>query len=89
MEVINQENDPLWKTAKKRAAFKIHLGNYIVVNAFLWAIWYFTDRQGYMWPIWPTLGWGVGLAFNYLAVYEFDKSDLVKREYERLKNQGK
>ncbi|MDB5283208.1 MAG: hypothetical protein JWO06_2283 [Bacteroidota bacterium] len=88
MEIQNMENDPLWKTAKKRAAFKIHLVNYIVWNSFMWAVWYFTGA-GYMWPIWSMLGWGVGLIYNYLAVYEFDKSTLVKKEYDRLKNQSR
>jgi hypothetical protein len=37
-----------------------HLRAYIAVNAMLVAIWALTGA-GYFWPIWPILGWGVGL----------------------------
>ena len=62
--------DPeLWEIAKRRASFKSHLGVYIVVNIFLWAIWFLTadndaGRGRYPWPVWSTLGWGIGLLFH-------------------------
>jgi hypothetical protein len=31
-------------------------------------VWALTSR-GYFWPIWPILGWGLGLGMNYWAVY--------------------
>jgi hypothetical protein len=34
---------------------------YLAVMALLWLIWLVTGA-GYPWPIWPTLGWGVGIA---------------------------
>jgi len=87
MEILNDKsNDPLWILAKKRAAFKKHFAVYVIVNAFLWAIWYFTG-QAYIWPVWVTLGWGVGVAFNYAGTYFFDHEDLEKREYENLKKE--
>lgn len=84
--------DPhMWEIAKRRASFKQHLGTYIVVNAFLWAIWYFTgdnnigDRSDkYPWPIWSTLGWGIGLLFHFLGAYVYPKNNSVDREYEKL-----
>ncbi|MFN8250708.1 MAG: 2TM domain-containing protein [Ferruginibacter sp.] len=92
--------DPeLWEIAQKRAGFKNHLISYIVVNGFLWAIWFFTgnqhrsmhfdewDTNHYPWPIWPMLGWGIGLAFHYAGAYIFPKSNSVEREYQKLKNQ--
>ena len=33
----------LWRIAKKRAGFKKHLASYIIVNGFLWSVWYFTQ----------------------------------------------
>ena len=86
MEV--EQNDPLWKIAQKRANFKTNLVIYVIINTFLWAIWYFTTG-GYIWPIWPTLGWGVGLAFMYVGAYHMDKDDMTRREYEKLKNEQK
>lgn len=84
MEVEDRE---LWRIAAKRAAFKKHFAVYVIVNAFLWAIWFFTDRSGYPWPVWPTLGWGLGLAFNYVQAYLFNKKDLINKEYEALKKE--
>jgi 2TM domain len=50
----------------------------------LWIIWLFTgDTHSYPWPIWPTMGWGVGVIFNYLAVYKFGNT--AEKEYEKLK----
>lgn len=93
--------DPvLWEIAQKRAAFRKHLITYLIVNAFLWAIWYLTigrhsgtdvlrsiNAGSIPWPVWPTLGWGIGLAFNYAGAYMFHKSNTVESEYQKLKNQ--
>ncbi|WP_338150816.1 2TM domain-containing protein [Mycobacterium marinum] len=42
-----------------KRSFWWHLGAYILGNAALVAIWFFTSG-GYFWPIWPALGWGIG-----------------------------
>ena len=34
---------------------------YLAVMALLWLIWLLTGA-GYPWPVWPMLGWGVGVA---------------------------
>lgn len=36
---------------------------YLAVNAMLVVIWAATGA-GYFWPIWPILGWGIGLLAN-------------------------
>lgn len=81
--------DPqLWQIAQRRASFKYHLGTYIVVNAFLWAIWFFADGKysgnRYPWPIWPMFGWGIGLLFHYLGAYVLPRENSVEKEYEKL-----
>ena len=82
--------DPImWEIAKRRASFKSHLGVYIVVNSFLWAIWFFSDNDGvrtgkYPWPVWSTLGWGIGLLFHFLGAYVYPKENGVEKEYEKL-----
>jgi class 3 adenylate cyclase len=40
--------------------FRIHLTVYIVVNVMLIGIWA-ASGGGYFWPIWPMLGWGIGV----------------------------
>jgi class 3 adenylate cyclase len=39
---------------------RIHATIYVVVNLMLIAIWA-ASGGGYFWPIWPILGWGIGL----------------------------
>ncbi len=44
-----------------------HVIAYVLVMLFLIAIWAVTGG-GYFWPIWPMLGWGLGVAFDVLGV---------------------
>lgn len=83
--------DPmLWEIAQKRASFKTHLGTYVIMNGFFWAVWYFSGshygHQGLPWPVWPMIGWGIGLAFHFAAAYVFPASNSVEKEYQKLKN---
>lgn len=91
--------DPvLWEIAQKRASFKTHAVTYVIVNAFLWGIWYLSTPGHYdinmediglhifPWPLWSTLGWGIGLAFHFAGAYIFPRTNSVEKEYEKLKN---
>jgi class 3 adenylate cyclase len=42
------------------ASVRIHATVYVLVNVMLIAIWA-ASGGGYFWPIWPLLGWGIGL----------------------------
>ena len=84
-----QGKDPeLWLLARKRAGFKRHLATYIVINIFLWLLWFFTGREtdgsDIPWPVWSTFGWGFGLAMHYISTYV--KTNTEEKEYEKLKN---
>jgi class 3 adenylate cyclase len=46
-----------------RQSFKIHLTVYLLVNFLLVGIWA-ASGGGYFWPVWPILGWGIGVAFH-------------------------
>jgi hypothetical protein len=56
------------KRLEAKRGFSIHLGVYLLVNAFLVVIWLMTGR-GYFWPIWPIAGWGIGLAAHRWAIF--------------------
>lgn len=89
---LTPDKDPqLWEVAKRRAAFKRHLAVYLAINAFLWAIWLIGGARTYgnsiPWPVWSTLGWGIGLFFNYLGAYQGDGTSATQREYEKLTKQ--
>ena len=42
------------------SSVRLHATVYIVVNLFLVGIWA-ASGGGYFWPVWPILGWGIGL----------------------------
>ncbi len=46
-----------------RQSFKIHLTVYLSVNLLLIGIWA-ASGGGYFWPVWPILGWGIGVAVH-------------------------
>jgi class 3 adenylate cyclase len=50
-----------------RTSFHIHLTVYIVVNLALVLIWAVTGA-GYFWPIWPLIGWGIGVGAHYAPI---------------------
>jgi hypothetical protein len=83
-------NQFLWRKAKKRASFKIHLRTYLLVNSGLWLIYLLSYTQNWghhilPWPVFPTLGWGIGLASHYFAAYgNLDERNLAEKEYEKL-----
>ncbi len=91
----NEKDAHLWEIAKKRASFKYHLVSYIVFNAFFWVIWAFTGQDSYHgysglpWPVWPMMGWGIGLLFHFLGAYVFHGENSAEKEYEKLVQNNK
>jgi transcriptional regulator with XRE-family HTH domain len=88
--IMESTDVQLWAIAKKRAKFKRGLGAYSVVIPFLWVIWYLTMpgdiRWNHLpWPIWPMLGWGLGLGIQYVNAYVIEVGSLEQREYDKLK----
>jgi hypothetical protein len=70
---------------KKKRDFRAHIFIYVAVNAMLVVIWAVTG-SGFFWPIFPILGWGVGVAANAWDVYGRKpiSEDEIRRETERL-----
>ncbi len=85
----NIKDQQLWELAKKRAGFKWSLISYLCVNSFLVGVWFFTSRTHYFWPMWPMLGWGIGLVFQYLDAYQTNSLFSAQSEYEKLKSENK
>lgn len=55
---------------KAREDFRIHLLIYVLVNAMLWVIWYMGGANiESPWPIYASLGWGIGLVAHWYTVY--------------------
>ena len=84
-----QGKDPqLWELARRRASFRTHFIIYLVMVVFFWAVWYLSGpgERGsrYPWPVWPMLGWGIGVLFHYLGAYVKTGAGATEREYEKL-----
>lgn len=82
--------DKALRQLKKRRDFYGHLLVYALVNAFLVVIWALTDVHGFFWPVFPIVGWGIGVVMNAWDVYgrrEIDE-DQIRREMDRLAKHG-
>jgi hypothetical protein len=74
---------------RKKRGLQAHIIAYVSVNLLLVAIWYFSGH-GYFWPVFPILGWGIGVVFNIWDVYVPDRmtEERIQKEIRRLKGQG-
>ncbi|MFZ4519578.1 MAG: 2TM domain-containing protein [Microthrixaceae bacterium] len=63
--------DEAIKRIHAKQAFQRLLAAYVVINIFLWVLWAVTDAKGggVPWPLWVTLGWGVGMAFSAYGTF--------------------
>lgn len=68
---------------KKKRDFRGHVFIYVAVNAMLVVIWAITGAD-FFWPIFPILGWGVGVAANAWDVY--GRKPITEDEIEREKH---
>lgn len=70
----NFENEERYFKAKKRVeemkGFYGNLTSYIVVNCVLFVINMVTSPQ-YLWFFWPLLGWGIGVIFHGIKVFNY------------------
>jgi transcriptional regulator with XRE-family HTH domain len=88
--IMESTDQQLWLIAKRRAKFKRSLSAYVLVIPFLWVIWYLTmpelsRYERFPWPLWPMLGWGLGLGIQYMNAYVIEVGSLEQREYDKLK----
>jgi hypothetical protein len=75
------------KRLRKKHDLQAHLLAYVMVNLFLTGIWLLTTPDGFYWPVFPLLGWGIGLAFHVWDVYGPSPTEAaIRREMRRLSN---
>lgn len=74
---------------EKRAEFRMHLIAYVLVNILLVAVWFTVADGGLFWPIFPMLGWGIGLVMHAIDVYRRPiTEDQIVSEIRRLDATG-
>lgn len=71
---------------RKKRDLQAHMLVYALVNTFLIVIWAVTGAH-FFWPIFPIVGWGIGLVMNVWDVYQPDEpnEEQIREEIERLK----
>jgi serine/threonine protein kinase len=85
---------------KQRSGFFSHAAIFACINLMLWGIFFFSsdDGGGFPWPMFVTLGWGIGLVTNGLSAFSTSTKKLesqeeqvrreVERERLRMQNSG-
>src|SRR3954471_20578025 len=78
------------KRLRKRRDFYRHVLAYVLVNGFLVVIWAVTGEAGTFWPIFPMVGWGVGVIMNAWDVSRDDEVDetSIEQEMRRLQKRS-
>lgn len=77
------------KRLKARKEFQQHLTSYWIVMTVLVVIWLITG-SGYFWPIWPMLGWGIGIAFHAMSLRDTGVTEeQIAREAAKIEAQRK
>ncbi len=83
---VDAEREAARRRVQGRRDFSSHLAAYVVINAFLVAIWAATGG-GYFWPAWVLGTWGAGLvmhawdAFLRRPVTEADIDEELRRRH--------
>jgi hypothetical protein len=69
--------------AERRATYLTgllwHVGAFLIINSFFWALDLTTGAEGIQWAYWITAVWGFALAFHVLA-YLIDGRQLRERK---------
>jgi len=81
------ERDRARARIKKRRDLRTHGLVYVLVNGAVVAIWALTGRDGFFWPVFLMVFWGIGLVMNVWDVYvssEISEQD-VDREVARMR----
>jgi len=73
------------KRLKEKRDFWGHIVAYILVNGLLVVIWWVTtDGNSHFWPMWPMLGWGIGLGFHAWDVFQKPISEeAIRKEMDK------
>lgn len=82
---ITEEEKRVIERVQDIKGFYSHAINYVVVLTVLFIINFLTTPE-YIWALWASLGWGIGLVSHGLSVFEvynFFGADWEKREIEK------
>lgn len=70
-----RRNDPRRRAAQLRVArlsVRLHLAAYLAGSLLMLGIWLavgLSANQWYFWPVWPIMGWGIGVASHAIPIW--------------------
>jgi hypothetical protein len=68
LRAVDLREDPRVAAERRRREVREHAAQYLAVMALLVLIWALTGA-GAFWPVWPMLGWGIGVAAHAASVH--------------------
>jgi hypothetical protein len=72
---------------KRKRMFQYQLLIFVVVNVLLWVLWAATDF-GFPWPIFVTVGWGIGLGTQAWHIYGAGGRPITEAEIQNEMRKG-
>ena len=79
--MTDEQRQQAIRRIRAKRGFWVHAAVYLAVMATLFVIWAMTSST-YPWPIWPMLGWGIGVVAHAAGVY-LGGSDISEADIER------
>ena len=75
------------KNVEEKIGLYIHISVFLLVNILLYVIWWRTGNGSFPWPIFATIGWGIGVVAHIFVTFGtgMDNSKMVEKAYQRLK----
>lgn len=83
------EYTQIYKKAKKRVHFKIHMGFYLLILSFLWLVWFFIFKKNSTETLFLesilflTLAWTLVIIGHYLYAFKWNSS-MLENEIKNL-----
>jgi hypothetical protein len=85
--VTEEQRQQAIRRIRAKRGFRVHLAVYVAVNALLVLIWALTSAA-YFWPVWPMLGWGIGVVSHGVGVH-VGPSEISEADIEREMQTGR
>ena len=69
MTDLDGKREAAIERVRAKRDFAMHAAFFAVANLVFVVGWFLTGPPSYFWPIWPFVGWGLGLCYHAWCVY--------------------
>ncbi len=87
MKDLDREREVAIEHVKAKRDFRMHAAFFAVANLVFVVGWLVSGPASYFWPIWPFVGWGLGLCYHAWCVYAPERP-ISEGEIQREMNKG-